>query len=59
MSLMPENDFNHDMLEQAAAEYSSLLVHEVEDAEKEAEALNAEIPDRVTKRLSRKYPGTA
>ncbi len=55
MSLMPENDFNHDMLEQAAAEYSSLLVHEVEDAEKEAEALNVEIPDRVTKRLSRKY----
>ena len=52
---MPENNFNHDMLEQAAAEYSSLLDHEVCNAKREAEALEVEIPDRLTARLSRKY----
>lgn len=55
MTLMPENDFNHDLLEQAAAEYSSLLEHEINNAEQEAEALEVEIPDRLTGRLSRKY----
>ena len=52
---MPEKNLNDGLMNKAAAEYSDLLNNEIDDAEKEAEALEVGIPDRITGRLSRKY----
>ena len=52
---MPDKNLNDDLMNKAAAEYSAVLNNEINDAGKEAEALEVWIPDRVTGRLSRKY----
>ena len=52
---MPDKNLNDGLMNKAAAEYSDLLNNEIDDAEKEAEALEVGIPDRITGRLSRKY----
>lgn len=43
------------MLKQAAEEYSHILDDAADEMNKEAAALEVEIPDRLTGRLSRKY----
>lgn len=55
MMMMSENKFEDEMLKQAAEEYSNLLKMTAMEMEMEAEALEVEIPDRLTGRLSRKY----
>lgn len=55
MMMMPENKFEDEMLKQAAEEYSNLLNITIREMDREAEALEVEVPDRLSSRLSRKY----
>ena len=48
VSPMPDKNLNDDLMNKAAAEYSAVLNNEINDAGKEAEALEVWIPDRVT-----------
>ena len=53
--MMSENKLEDEMLKQAAEEYSKLLEAATHEMDREAEAFEVEIPDRLTGRLSRKY----
>ena len=53
--MMPGNKLDDEMLKQAAEEYSKLLEAATHEMDREAEAFEVEIPDRLTGRLSRKY----
>lgn len=53
--MMSENKLEDGMLKQAAEEYSRILGDAANEMNKEAAALEVEIPDRLTGRLSRKY----
>ncbi len=53
--MMPENKLDDKLMHQAAEEYSQILKDTTEELYQEASALEIEIPDRLTGRLSRKY----
>ena len=55
MSRMPENEPAKNLLQDAAEEYAFLLEDTMREMGKEANAFEVEVPDKITKRLSRKY----